>query len=232
MLEMWTWILYLTRFLGLLSFCHGAQQDGGSAYHFTSGCSAVVPFEVTKNIIFFQIHVKGSSRALWFNLDSGAGSSYMDTEVAKSLGLRTVGSGTVNGAGFGDVPVEYVDLVTFELPGLESGGHRINTTDFKSLNEQFGRAENGLLGYDFLSRYVVGLRRAENDRLRSIEFQVHRFRRRLVSPPITACCSANPDDQRKIGGEVLRRFTVIFDYPHQRIILEPNRNFPEPFPDA
>jgi hypothetical protein len=33
----------------------------------------------------------------------------MDTEVAKSLGLRTVGSGTVNGAGFGDVPVEYVD---------------------------------------------------------------------------------------------------------------------------
>jgi hypothetical protein len=131
MLEMWTWILYLTRFLGLLSFCHGAQQDGGSAYHFTSGCSAVVPFEVTKNIIFFQIHVKGSSRALWFNLDSGAG--------------------------FGDVPVEYVDSVTFELPGLESGGHRINTTDFKSLNEQFGRAEDGLLGYDFLSRYVVVL---------------------------------------------------------------------------
>jgi hypothetical protein len=157
MLEMWTWILYLTRFLGLLSFCHGAQQDGGSAYHFTSGCSAVVPFEVTKNIIFFQIHVQGSSRALWFNLDSGAGSSYMDTEVAKSLGLRTVGSGTVNGAGFGDVPVEYVDSVTFELPGLESGGHRINTTDFKSLNEQFGRAEDGLLGYDFLSRYVVVL---------------------------------------------------------------------------
>jgi hypothetical protein len=200
MLEMWTWILYLTRFLGLLSFCHGAQQDGGSAYHFTSGCSAVVPFEVTKNIIFSQIHVQGSSRALWFNLDSGASSSYMDTEVAKSLGLRTVGSGTVNGAGFGDVPVEYVDSVTFELPGLESGGHRINTTDFKSLNEQFGRAEDGLLGYDFLSRYVVvlGLRRAENDRLRSIEFQVHRFRRRLVSPLSASLAFLSPHVVRPI----------------------------------
>lgn len=28
-----------------------------------------------------------------------------------------------------------------------------------------------------------------------------------------------------IGGGILKRFTVIFDYPNQRIILEPNRNF-------
>ncbi len=32
-----------------------------------------------------------------------------------------------------------------------------------------------------------------------------------------------------IGGEVLRRFKVIFDYPHHRMILESNVNFDEPY---
>jgi len=32
-----------------------------------------------------------------------------------------------------------------------------------------------------------------------------------------------------LGGNVLRRFTVIIDYPGRRLILEPNSEFPEPF---
>lgn len=32
-----------------------------------------------------------------------------------------------------------------------------------------------------------------------------------------------------IGGNILRRFTVILDYPNGRVILEPNRHFSEPF---
>jgi hypothetical protein len=33
-----------------------------------------------------------------------------------------------------------------------------------------------------------------------------------------------------LGGNILRRFKVIVDYPHQRVILEPNRHFRDPFP--
>lgn len=32
-----------------------------------------------------------------------------------------------------------------------------------------------------------------------------------------------------LGGNILRRFTVIVDYPHGRLILEPNLHFQEPF---
>jgi outer membrane lipoprotein-sorting protein len=32
-----------------------------------------------------------------------------------------------------------------------------------------------------------------------------------------------------IGGEILQRFTVTFDYPHHRILLEPNSRFSDPF---
>jgi hypothetical protein len=35
----------------------------------------------------------------------------------------------------------------------------------------------------------------------------------------------NPRIAGEIGGGLLRRFTVIFDYPHQQIILEPNAHF-------
>jgi hypothetical protein len=31
-----------------------------------------------------------------------------------------------------------------------------------------------------------------------------------------------------IGAQMLRRFTVIFDYPHGQIILEPNEHFGDP----
>lgn len=37
------------------------------------------------------------------------------------------------------------------------------------------------------------------------------------------------DRKGSIGNEVLRRFTVIFDYPNSKIYLKKNRNFNEPF---
>lgn len=32
-----------------------------------------------------------------------------------------------------------------------------------------------------------------------------------------------------LGSDILKRFTVIFDYPHQRMILAPNKKYKEPF---
>jgi Phage integrase family len=198
----------------------------------------------------------------------------------------------------------------FVFPSPRSQGKPIRSV-FKPLDEEFGRTEDGFLGYDFLRRYVVVLDYAAEKMTvydpsnfkytgSGAVFPVH-FRHRwpyitgtikvkgldaqsgeflvdsgsgdavdhpailkstgplrriqtgvgLGTPgqgalgraeylelgryrlqgPITSCCSTDPDDQTKIGGEVLRRFTVIFDYPNERIILEPNRNFREPFPN-
>ena len=39
---------------------------------------------------------------------------------------------------------------------------------------------------------------------------------------------ASPDIGAMIGGEILERFTVTFDYPHRRIFLEPNSHFAAP----
>ena len=39
---------------------------------------------------------------------------------------------------------------------------------------------------------------------------------------------ASPDIGAILGGEILERFTVTFDYPHHRILLEPNSHFTAP----
>ena len=41
--------------------------------------------------------------------------------------------------------------------------------------------------------------------------------------------SANPDVDANLGGEVLRRFTVVFDYPRSRMVLTPNAALREAF---
>ncbi len=51
----------------------------------------------------------------------------------------------------------------------------------------------------------------------------------LKGPMIVACCGATDATSRIIGTEVLRRFTVTFDYPSSRLFLQPNRALHQPF---
>ena len=64
---------------------------------------------------------------------------------------------------------------------------------------------------------------------RTLYLQLGSYR---LDAPTDACCSSVPDHKRMIGTEVLKRFTVILDYTHSRMILEPNIHFKETFPDA
>ena len=44
------------------------------------------------------------------------------------------------------------------------------------------------------------------------------------------CCGGNEWGNHLIGGGLLTRFTVTLDYPHQRMVLLPNRDLSKPFP--
>jgi membrane-associated protease RseP (regulator of RpoE activity) len=57
----------------------------------------------------------------------------------------------------------------------------------------------------------------------------------LIKSPLVTVLDRSPNEDTRvevvglIGGEILRRFTVIFDYSDQRVTLAPNRHFNEPF---
>jgi Aspartyl protease len=50
--------------------------------------------------------------------------------------------------------------------------------------------------------------------------------------PTVACCGATDAMSRMIGTEILRRFTVTFDYPSSRLFLRPNRTLHASFRSA
>ncbi len=52
-----------------------------------------------------------------------------------------------------------------------------------------------------------------------------RLGRYTIEGPLVSCCGGTDATSKIIGSEVLRRFTVTFDYPSSRIFIAPNSHF-------
>jgi len=122
-------------------------------FHFNDpNARTTIPFELTRNGLFFQVLVNGSE-PLWFSLDSGSGTNYIDLGVARKLGLEFSGTKKVYGAGKGLIEVQVAEGVSFELPGLLTKGHQVHGIDLTGVD--WGRRLDGFFGYDFLARFVA-----------------------------------------------------------------------------
>jgi len=66
-------------------------------------------------------------------------------------------------------------------------------------------------------------------RVEALEMGSFKLKGLTTAVPQTSGFIAREGAAGNIGGLVLRRFKVIFDYPHRRMILEPNRSFGDPF---
>jgi hypothetical protein len=114
-----------------------------------------VPIDVTNNHVY--IAVCAGTRALDFLLDTGAAASFFDLGTAKSLGAefgapftaRGAGAGTVAGATLRNLPVTLAGTAVMQTVN--------SAIDFSGLTPREGRVIEGVLGYDFLSRYVVAI---------------------------------------------------------------------------
>ena len=138
-------------------FRHGniGMPAGDDMFAFDSAKRlAVIPIEVSRNGIFFRVKMNGSG-PLWFSLDSGAGTNYLDKGAARKLGLPPGEKADVQGAGAGRVEVERIRGVSFEMPGLRSDQHQVNVVDLEPVQEGWGRRLDGFFGHDFLIRFIV-----------------------------------------------------------------------------
>src|SRR5437667_5882220 len=103
---------------------------------------AVIPIEVSRNGIFFRVKMNGSG-PLWFSLDSGAGTNYIDRGAARKVGLSPGEMAYVHGAGEGQVEVERITDVTFDMPGLRSRGHQVTVAYLELVQETLRRLVDG-----------------------------------------------------------------------------------------
>jgi hypothetical protein len=122
---------------------------------FASGTSALrIPFELSSNVIFLHVRVNGSE-PLWCILDTGANATLLDTNRAKTLGIKVSGGGDVEGVGETSVAAGMARNVSFSLPGVDFQARVVVVLPLSNLNRYVGRVVNGVLGHDFFSRFVV-----------------------------------------------------------------------------
>lgn len=114
---------------------------------------SVVPFDLIQDSIYFRVMMNGKTPLLWFSLDTGSGSTYLDTRKASRLGLRNLGRSQVKGAGAGTVQVEETERTGFQFSGLRTSNQQLKTTDLSGL--QAIHPMDGFFGYDLLRQVVV-----------------------------------------------------------------------------
>jgi hypothetical protein len=282
-----------------------ASDSIGKAVFADRGNSSTFAFDWRKGMIFVPVRINGS-KPLSFVLDSGSTRMLIDRALAIDMGLKASGAGSLQGAGAGRIPIEFIRDVSLGLPGVEDGGYELSTADLKPLEASLGVKVDGILGYELFRRFVitidyehktlrftspgafspsqsaqalpielrdkwpfvkaelafpgsftiqdtflvdsgssdavdhpivmklqsrvsgesgVGLGASvQGATARATSFRLGRY---TLDGPIVSCCGATDATSKLIGSEVLRHFTITFDYPSSRIFVTPNSDFGE-----
>jgi outer membrane lipoprotein-sorting protein len=114
---------------------------------------ARIPIDVDDNAIFVRGWINRSA-PLWFILDTGASTTVIDARRARALGLKSAGKIGGSGSG-GRIEVKFTKGVNFTLPGVSLMNQTVASLPFRKevtgIRPNFG----GILGYDFISRFVM-----------------------------------------------------------------------------
>jgi hypothetical protein len=112
-----------------------------------------IPFTMESSHIVFQVQLNGRA-PIGFLLDTGADENVINTTRLAEFGLKTYGQTTATGGG-GSAEYDYAAGATFTLPGVELRNQHVAVIDQTGLERALGVPLGGLLGYDFISRFVI-----------------------------------------------------------------------------
>lgn len=112
-----------------------------------------VPIEVVYGGLIF-VKVSINDQPMSFVFDTGAEFTLLNSSRVLKLGLQGVGT-FATGAGGGDVVVSYVPGVTTKLGGATVSNQIIGAVLLDQLEGPLQRPLDGILGYDFISRFVI-----------------------------------------------------------------------------
>ena len=139
-----------------LFFASFAPQTIRSTPQTASRTSAVsIPFELVTRHVIVKVRIN-NSRPLSFVFDTGDKVAIVDLARAQELGLNLHGQVNVGGAGSGKLTGSLVQGATWTLPGLEGFSQPVALAlPFDRLAARFGHDFDGIIGSDFIKRFVV-----------------------------------------------------------------------------
>ncbi len=148
--------LPVTLLLALVFSFAPARGEEPMAYRFKEGSSSArIAFELNSNKIFLPVRINGGEER-WFVLDSGCPVTAVDLDVARQLHLPVAEERTLAGAGEGRTAVGTTKVGSLALADLELFPRAVWALGVnRPVAPYEGRRIDGLLGVDFLERFVV-----------------------------------------------------------------------------
>ncbi|HEY5951232.1 MAG TPA: retropepsin-like aspartic protease [Kofleriaceae bacterium] len=114
---------------------------------------ATIPIElVYGGLIFVKVSI--NDQPMSFVFDTGAEFTLINSSRVSKLGLQGVGT-FATGAGGGDVVVSFVPHVTTKVGDASVSDQIVGAVLLDALEGPLKRPVDGILGYDFISRFVV-----------------------------------------------------------------------------
>ena len=143
---------------------------------------ATIPIDVYSNHVY--VKVCAGDRPLDFILDTGAGATFLDLHTAERFGIK-LGSGfTGRGAGAGTIAGAQLDHVDVRLAGSSLVQPVPSALDLSRLPPREGHRMDGILGYDFIKRFVVAIDYVKQE-LRLYDARTFRYDGPGTSIPVT-----------------------------------------------
>jgi Aspartyl protease len=127
------------------------KQDGSDVT--MAAPSVKLSFTMEADHIILQAQVNGHE-PIGFLVDTGDGHETINAPRASVLGLSTYGS-TASYGGGNLAQLSLASGATFTFPGIELHNQHVDLLDQSGLEKALGLPLGGILGYDFLSRFVV-----------------------------------------------------------------------------
>jgi hypothetical protein len=118
-----------------------------------AAASVKLPFTMEANHIILQAQVNDHAPA-GFIVDTGDSHESINASRAAAFGLSGYGSTAGNGGG-NLAQLSFASGATFTFPGIELHDQHVDLLDQTGLEKALGIPLGGILGYDFLSRFIV-----------------------------------------------------------------------------
>jgi Aspartyl protease/PDZ domain len=112
-----------------------------------------IPFTMEANHIVFNVSVNGRP-PIGFILDTGADQNVINSTHLEEFGVKTYAKSATTGGG-NSAEYDYASGATFTLPGVEVRNQHVAAIDQTGLERALGVKFGGILGYDFISRFVM-----------------------------------------------------------------------------